>query len=145
MTPWTAAYQAPPSMGFSRQEYWRGVPLPSLQKMLTPMKEGQIEDSMSKHTAGLSRGQWGSGVELSPRALLYQLALAHSTPSYNFVTESSNWVFSPQFRWSVYAGHRWAVPLVFAWLSARGALLSVSLSLHVSFISFYHVLKSRRS
>ena len=30
-TPWTAAYQAPPSMGFSRQEYWSGVPLPSPQ------------------------------------------------------------------------------------------------------------------
>ena len=29
-TPWTAAYQAPPSMGFSKQEYWSGVPLPSL-------------------------------------------------------------------------------------------------------------------
>ena len=29
MTPWTAAYQAPPSMGFSRQEYWSGVPSPS--------------------------------------------------------------------------------------------------------------------
>ena len=29
-TPWTAAYQAPPSMGFSRQEYWSGVPLLSL-------------------------------------------------------------------------------------------------------------------
>ena len=28
-TPWTAAYQAPPSMGFSRQEYWSGVPLHS--------------------------------------------------------------------------------------------------------------------
>ena len=28
-TPWTAAYQAPPSMGFSRQESWSGVPLPS--------------------------------------------------------------------------------------------------------------------
>ena len=26
-TPWTAAYQAPPSMGFSRQKYWSGVPL----------------------------------------------------------------------------------------------------------------------
>ena len=25
-TPWTAAYRAPPSMGFSRQEYWSGVP-----------------------------------------------------------------------------------------------------------------------
>ena len=29
VTPLTAAYQAPPSMGFSRQEYWNGVPLPS--------------------------------------------------------------------------------------------------------------------
>ena len=29
VTPWTAAYPAPPSMGFSRQEYWSGVPLPS--------------------------------------------------------------------------------------------------------------------
>ena len=28
-TPWTTAYQALPSMGFSRQEYWSGVPLPS--------------------------------------------------------------------------------------------------------------------
>ena len=28
-TPWTVAYQAPPSMGFSRQEYWSRVPLPS--------------------------------------------------------------------------------------------------------------------
>ena len=28
-TPWTAAYQSPPSMGFSRQEYWSGVSLPS--------------------------------------------------------------------------------------------------------------------
>ena len=28
-TPWTATYQAPLSMGFSRQEYWNGLPLPS--------------------------------------------------------------------------------------------------------------------
>ena len=32
-TPWTAAYQSPPSMGFSRQEYWSGVPLPSLMRI----------------------------------------------------------------------------------------------------------------
>ena len=31
-TPWTAAYQAPPSMGFSRQEYWSGLPLSQLEK-----------------------------------------------------------------------------------------------------------------
>ena len=36
VTPWTAAYQAPPSMGFSRQEYWSGVPLPSFQMLKTP-------------------------------------------------------------------------------------------------------------
>ena len=28
-TPWTVAYEAPPSMGFSRQEYWSGLPFPS--------------------------------------------------------------------------------------------------------------------
>ena len=37
-TPWTAAYQAPPSMGFSRQEYWSGVPLPSPIKWLSTFK-----------------------------------------------------------------------------------------------------------
>ena len=44
VTPWTAAYQAPPSMGFSRQEYWSGVPLPSPLVYPTPYifaKEGR--------------------------------------------------------------------------------------------------------
>ena len=40
-TPWTAAYQAPLSMGFSRQEYWSGVPLPSL---LSTAKRGILRD-----------------------------------------------------------------------------------------------------
>ena len=33
-TPWTPAYQAPPSMGFSRQKYWNGAPLPTTFKWL---------------------------------------------------------------------------------------------------------------
>ena len=37
-TSWTVAYQAPPSVGFSRQEYWSGVPSPSL-----PMKGTQVQ------------------------------------------------------------------------------------------------------
>ena len=41
-TPWTAAYQAPPSMGFSRQEYWSGVPLPSLWMDLESIIQGEI-------------------------------------------------------------------------------------------------------
>ena len=36
-TPWTAAHQAPPSMGFSRQEYWSGVPLPSPSLCMNPL------------------------------------------------------------------------------------------------------------
>ena len=36
--PWTAAYQAPPSMGFSRQEYWSGVPFPSPKGTIYPSK-----------------------------------------------------------------------------------------------------------
>ena len=37
-TPWTVARQAPPSMGFSRQEYWSGVPLPSPETYITIRK-----------------------------------------------------------------------------------------------------------
>ena len=41
-TPWTAAYQAPPCMGFSRQEYWDGVPLPSPDGILPAIKTNEI-------------------------------------------------------------------------------------------------------
>ena len=34
VTPWTTAHQAPPSMGFPRQEHWSGVPLPSLHSLV---------------------------------------------------------------------------------------------------------------
>ena len=34
--PWTLAHQAPPSMGFSRQEYWSGLPFPSPGDLLDP-------------------------------------------------------------------------------------------------------------
>ena len=48
VTPWTAAHQAPPSMGFSRQEYWSGRPLPSLQMVLVvknpPVNVGDSRD-----------------------------------------------------------------------------------------------------
>ena len=38
-TPWTVACQAPPSMGFSRQEYWSGVPFPSPGDLSDPGME----------------------------------------------------------------------------------------------------------
>ena len=36
VTPWTVAYQAPPSMGFSRQENWSGLPFPSAGDLSSP-------------------------------------------------------------------------------------------------------------
>ena len=41
-TPWTAAYQAPLPMGFSRQKYWSGVPLPSPGTWKCPLKGDEI-------------------------------------------------------------------------------------------------------
>ena len=41
-TSWTAAYQAPPSMGFSRQEYWSGVPLTSPRMIQRSFKLGDL-------------------------------------------------------------------------------------------------------
>ena len=35
-TPWTVAYQSPPSMAFSRQEYWSGMPFPSPRDLPDP-------------------------------------------------------------------------------------------------------------
>ena len=46
-TPWTAAYQAPLSMGLSRQEYWSGVPSPSLSGVPSPSPSGVPSPSPS--------------------------------------------------------------------------------------------------
>ena len=46
-TPWTAAYQAPPSMGFSGQQYWSGAPLPSPAVILEPFKRKSNTDCPS--------------------------------------------------------------------------------------------------
>ena len=44
VTPWTAAYQAPLSMGFSRQEYWSGVPLLSPNTLLDFIISGACQN-----------------------------------------------------------------------------------------------------
>ena len=54
-TSWTAAYQAPLSIGFSRQEYWSGVPLPSLQKMLEPTKKDTLHPKTNKKTQWIDK------------------------------------------------------------------------------------------
>ena len=54
-TPWTAAYQAPPSMGFSRQESWSGVPLPS------PKSAISYVNCTEPHSDGIIDGEAGKG------------------------------------------------------------------------------------
>ena len=51
-TPWTAAYQAPPSVGFSRQEYWSGVPLPSPFQRLGCANEIVLKDTPGRPING---------------------------------------------------------------------------------------------
>ena len=46
-TPWTVAYQASQSMGFSRQEYWSGLPFPS------PMHKSESESEVAQSCATL--------------------------------------------------------------------------------------------
>ena len=52
VTPWTVAYQAPPSMGFSRQEYWSGLPFPSPGDLPDP---GFAPGSPALQAAALTR------------------------------------------------------------------------------------------
>ena len=54
-TPWTAAYQAPPPMGFSRQEYWSGVPSPSPQESIAIYYMWGLHGSINRY---LIRVKW---------------------------------------------------------------------------------------
>ena len=63
-TPWTAAYQAPLSMGFSRQEYWSVWPLPSPYLSLDSLKrdaEWRAWVPVIYLWGGVKKHQWGSG------------------------------------------------------------------------------------
>ena len=57
-TPWTVAYQALPSMGFSRQEYWSGLPFPSPTMRETWVqflgREDLLEKEMATHSSILA-------------------------------------------------------------------------------------------
>ena len=55
-TPWTAAYQAPPSKGFSRPEYWRGLPLPSPTPFYSGCNRGDAGRSCRSATGWYHRG-----------------------------------------------------------------------------------------
>ena len=57
--PWTAAHQAPPSMGFSRQEYWSGVPLPSPINIYMSLTRAFLVAQLVKNTPTPNAGDLG--------------------------------------------------------------------------------------
>ena len=125
VTPWNAAYQAPLSMGFSRQEYWSGLPLPSpprtwvTGKMVAPFMEiwksgervglpvntGFPSGSDSKDSV-CNVGDWGSipGLGRSPGGGL-------GNPLHYSLSGESAWTGEPgrpQSMGSQRVGHDWA-------------------------------------
>ena len=79
-TSWTAAYQAPPSMGFSRQEYWSGVPLPSPKGGIRIPLSSKVKDYFLLLSLVLTAG----GVPCcspSGRVFPWERAQGHGAPS----------------------------------------------------------------
>ena len=64
-TPWTVAHQAPPSMGFSRQEYWSGLPFPSLGESSRPRDRTRVS-----WTAGRFFTNWATSGRCKWQSLL---------------------------------------------------------------------------
>ena len=104
VTPYIAAHQAPPSLGFSRQEHWSGLPFPS------PLHESEkwkwscsvVSDSATPWTAayqaplsmGFSRQEYWSGVPPDLQRLSHSLPLFRPLEGWNRFTD-----IAPLSRW----------------------------------------------
>ena len=76
-TPWTVAYQAPLSMGFARQEYWSGLPLPSRTPVFLP---GKSHD----------RGDWQATVCGVAKESVYDLETKQQKQQIQYITYIQN-------------------------------------------------------
>ena len=95
MTPWTGAGQVPLSMGFSRQEYWSGLPFPSLGDLPDPGSKPRSPalqvNSLLSETSGKPFISWLSSDEGKPIWRVNQIPVQSS--SWHL---SSGWVFNSQ-------------------------------------------------
>ena len=78
VTPWTVTHQAPPSLGFSRQEYWSGLPFPSPGDLANP--------GIEPRAPALQVESLPSGPPGKPPSSLYQLAFGYLLGLQSFAT-----------------------------------------------------------
>ena len=109
VTPWTVAYHSPPSMGFSRQEYWSGLPFPPPEDLSAPGIEPRFPTLEMKD-------EW---VDYKVITLLWLSSDYYSNGQFtnhllNSFFPTSIFIHSVQFSHSV------------DWISARQASLSIT-------------------
>ena len=101
-TPWTVAYQAPPSMGFSRQEYWSGLPFPSPgdppDPGIKPRSPALEADALTSEPPGKPINH--HRVFISPFTRLKDCPELQVIP--NFPTSLMNWLFFLHFNWNIW-------------------------------------------
>ena len=105
-TPWTAAYQAPQSTGFSRQEYWSGVPSPSppwylvpsnwskYYKLLTRTKYLQLPEEVytwEAITLCTENDSWNEFASLFPYISFYFILLNCSFDQFSLIPNFKMW------------------------------------------------------
>ena len=116
-TPWTAAYQAPPSMGFSRQEYWNGLPLPSPLN-LTSWIQRLLIKPVFHVTKCCSSTTWDYPGYIPPQNKLTDFILVLTFYSYtfpwkNFFRIISNLSINHRLHWemqNLYVYYEWQEP-----------------------------------
>ena len=121
-TPWTVAHQAPLSMGFSRQEYWSGLPYPPPGDLLNPGIESRSPalqvDSLLSHQGNLRILEWAA-YPFSRGILLRTLEWAAYPLSRGILLRTLKWAAYPFSRGILLRTLEWV-----AYPFSRGILLT---------------------
>ena len=132
VTPWTAAHQAPPSMGFSGQECWSGVPLPSPGTIPTLLQSCPFFSFLT-HTPG--KEGWNCGQSYSTRLSYLCIWIMREGSGTKgcwswIIIDSPRWSFMNSCWWNL--GHS----LLFT-LSFDNSETSIFFHYHPLFIYFF--------